>query len=237
MIEAAREIIAGAGSIASFSGAGLSAESGVPTFRDAGTHGFWVDYDPQKLATREGFLADPPLVYKWYSDRRKNLATVEPNPAHYALAARPDIINITQNIDDLLYRAGAKQVIPLHGSMKVDRCNRAACRYKEDIDITDPPELRHCPMCGDWMRPDVVWFGEMLPQAAWTAAEDCCRKCDVLLVIGTSAVVYPAAGLIELARFGGAKIIVVNTEPSAASDLADVELIGKAGEILPQLLA
>ncbi|UCD73997.1 MAG: NAD-dependent deacylase, partial [Phycisphaerales bacterium] len=232
MIEAAREIIARAGSIVSFSGAGLSAESGVPTFRDAATHGFWVDYDPQKLASPEGFRADPELVYKWYSDRRRNMASVEPNPAHHALAGRPDIINVTQNIDDLLHRAGAKNVIQLHGSMKVDRCNSASCRYREDIDIANPPELRRCSMCGDWMRPDVVWFGEMLPTAAWTAAEDCCRKCEVLLVIGTSAAVYPAAGLIQLAKYGGAKIIIVNTEPSAASSLADVELIGKAGEIL-----
>ena len=167
----------------------------------------------------------------------KNMAAVEPNPAHRALAGRPDIINVTQNIDDLLHRAGAENVIQLHGSMKVDRCNAASCRYREDIDIADPPALRHCPMCGDWMRPDVVWFGEMLPTAAWAAAEDCCRSCDVLLVIGTSAAVYPAAGLIQLAKYGGAKIIIVNTEPSAAASLADVELIDNAGELLPQLLA
>lgn len=237
MIEKARHYLAEAGQVATFSGAGLSAESGVPTFRDAETHGFWINYDPQKLATQEGFLADPPLVYRWYRDRRLNMATVEPNPAHRALAARPDIINVTQNIDDLLHRAGAKQIIQLHGSMKIDRCNSERCGYQEDIDIANPPELRHCPVCGDWMRPAVVWFGENLPQAAWTAAEDCCRRCDVLLVIGTSAEVYPAAGLIHLAKLGGARVIIINTESSAASGLADIELIGRAGEILPELLA
>ncbi len=235
-MDKARQLIQDADCIVSFSGAGLSAESGIPTFRDAGTDGFWTNYDPQQLATQEGFLADPSLVYRWYSDRRQGIAKVKPNPAHIALAQRTDIINITQNIDDLLHRAGAQQVIHLHGTIKTDKCNSSSCHYTEDVDVNNPPELRRCPMCGDWLRPDVVWFGEMLPMAAWAAAENAIGRCDVLLVIGTSAEVYPAAGLIQMAHSHGARIIIINTEPSAASGLADVELIGKAGEILPDLI-
>jgi NAD-dependent deacetylase len=236
MLDTARQIVADARSIVCFSGAGLSAESGVPTFRDAATSGFWIEYDPQKLASPQGFESDPGLVYRWYNDRRVGIAKVDPNPAHMALAKREDITNVTQNIDNLLQRAGAKSVIQLHGTLDQDHCNAGACRYTERIDITDPPDLRRCPMCGEWLRPSVVWFGEMLPTHAWMQAEAACSACDVLLVVGTAAEVYPAAGLIDIARHDGATIIVVNTNPSGASYLADVELIGPAGELLPQII-
>ncbi len=233
MIESARRIIQQAQRVVSFSGAGLSAESGVGTFRDAG--GLWAKFDPVQLASPQGFAEDPELVISWYAERRRRMAEARPNPAHAALAARPDVVHVTQNVDDLLERAGARAVIHLHGTIGIDRCNRG-CGHRETIDMADPPLLRACPECGDRMRPDVVWFGEMLPAEAWKAAERACGESDVLLVIGTSAVVYPAAGLIGLARSIGSRIIIVNTAQSEASRLADVELLGKAGEIVPKLL-
>jgi NAD-dependent deacetylase len=234
MIDAARRLLADASSIVSFSGAGLSAESGVSTFRDTQT-GLWANYDPMTLASPDGFAADPKLVIDWYAERRRAIAVARPNPAHRALAARTDLRHVTQNVDDLLERAGATGVIHLHGSIAADRCH-GGCGHEVSIDLADPPGLRDCPDCGARMRPGVVWFGEMLPLDAWSDAEAACAACDVLLVIGTSAAVHPAAGLIGLAKAAGASIIIVNTEPSEASYLADVELLGPAGKILPGLL-
>ena len=235
MIDTARRILADARQVVSFSGAGLSAESGVGTFRDA-PQGMWSNYDPMRLASPEGFAADPGLVIDWYAARRRTVGNAEPNPAHVALAGRLDIVHVTQNVDDLLHRAGARQVIQLHGRIDADRCH-GDCGYAEHVDMADPPGLRDCPRCNSPLRPAVVWFGEPLPPDAWDAAEQACRDCDVLIVIGTSAVVYPAAGLIGVAKAAGARIIVVNTQPSEASPLAEVELLGPAGEIVPQLLA
>ena len=233
MINKARSIIADARRVVSFSGAGLSAESGVGTFRDA--DGLWAKFDPAKLASPEGFAEDPELVVNWYADRRRAIARAQPNPAHAALAARAEIVHVTQNIDGLLYRAGAVHVIELHGTITADRCH-GGCGYRETVELDEPPGLRPCPACGDRLRPDVVWFGEMLPAGAWAAAERACGESEALLVIGTSAVVYPAAGLIGLAKTFGSRIVIVNTEQSDASHVADVELLGKAGEIVPQIL-
>ncbi len=235
MIDAARRMLADGRRVVSFSGAGLSAESGVGTFRDA-PDGMWAKYDPVRLASPEGFAADPKLVIDWYAARRRTVGDAQPNPAHVALAGRGDILHVTQNVDDLLMRAGAKQVISLHGSIGFDRCH-GGCGHEERVDMTDPPGLRDCPACGAPLRPAVVWFGEAMPQEALNNAERACRDCDALLVIGTSAVVYPAAGLIGVAKAAGAGIIVVNTQPSAASPRADVQLRGPAGEWVPQRLA
>ena len=221
--------------VVSFSGAGLSAESGVGTFRDA-RDGMWAKYDPVRLASPEGFAADPQLVIDWYAARRRTIGDAKPNPAHVALAGRGDILHVTQNVDDLLTRAGARQVVALHGTINFDRCH-GGCGHTRRVDMADPPGLRDCPACGAPLRPAVVWFGEAMPPEAWETAERACRDCDALLVIGTSAVVYPAAGLIGVARAAGAEIIVVNTQPSEASPLADIELLGPAGEIVPKLLA
>jgi NAD-dependent deacetylase len=235
MIDEARRLLADASTIVSFSGAGLSAESGISTFRDTET-GLWATLDPRLLASPEGFAADPTRVLEWYGVRRRAIAEARPNPAHLALAARTDIRHVTQNIDDLLERAGASGVIHLHGLIGTDRCH-AGCGHQESIDLAAPPPLRDCPRCGGRMRPGVVWFGEMLPMDAWIDAETACGTCNALLVVGTSAAVQPAAGLIGLAKSAGASIIIVNTDPSEASYLADLELLGPAGEILPTLLA
>ncbi len=235
LIESARRILAEARSIVSFSGAGLSAESGVATFRDPETGGLWSRYDPTQLASPQGFAADPDLVIDWYNHRRQSIATAEPNAAHRALAARRDITHITQNVDPLLDLAGAEDVLHLHGRIDLDRCH-GGCGVSEQIDLADPPPRRACPSCDEPMRPAVVWFGEMLPMDVFGEGERACSQCDALLVVGTSAEVYPAAGFIDIARAAGASIIIVNTQPSAASRHADVELIGQAGEILPSVL-
>jgi NAD-dependent deacetylase len=236
-IAAARTLVEQARCTVSFSGAGLSAESGVPTFRDAATGGLWAQHDPMRLASPEGFRADPKLVVEWYAWRRRAIAGAQPNPAHVALAQRTDITHVTQNVDDLLERAGAleEQIVHLHGTIGRDFCF-ARCGFDEVVDMANPPGLRACPGCGAPVRPGVVWFGEALPGDAWMKAERACGACDLLLVVGTSAAVHPAAGLIGVARSAGAKVIVVNTQPSGASGMADVELIGPAGELLPKVL-
>ena len=218
-----------------FSGAGLSAPSGVGTFRDPGD-GWWSRHDPMRLASPEGFAEDPELVMDWYAARRIQMASARPNAGHLALASRPDIVQITQNTDDLLRRAGCEHLIQLHGDITADRCH-GNCGHVEQVDMSDPPGNRSCPVCSSWgMRPTVTWFGESLPSAAWEQAEQTAIKCDLMLVVGTSAVVYPAAALIELASRGGAVIIVINSEITAATPLADHELLGSAEDILPKLL-
>ena len=237
LLSQARQILQDARSVVCFSGAGLSAESGISTFRDTETHALWSRFDPMQLASPEGFAENPERVIDWYNWRRQTLASTSPNPGHAALAQQPNLIQITQNVDNLLEQAGCNpnQVIHLHGDITADRCH-ASCGYRESVNLQHPPSLRHCPRCGGWLRPAVVWFGETLPDGAWQRAEALVRSCDCLLVIGTSASVYPAAGLIHMARNNGARILVINTQPSDASHLADIELTGPSGQWLPQLL-
>jgi NAD-dependent deacetylase len=232
-LEHARALVAEAGRVATFTGAGLSAESGIATFRDP-TTGYWARYDPAELASPVGFAADPELVIDWYNHRRRTLAAAEPNAAHRSLAECADLIHVTQNVDDLLERAGARRVLHLHGSIGLDRCDRA-CGYEERIDLAAPPGLRPCPFCGAPIRPAVVWFGETLQEAVWNASVEAISRADLLLVIGTSGVVYPAAGLIDHARSTGAAVVVVNAEPIRSP--ADVVLIGSAVEFVPEILA
>ena len=234
-LDAARSLLSSARSITAFTGAGLSAESGVATFRSSEGHGLWAQYDPTRLASPEGFAEDKQLVMDWYAMRRRQIAAAEPNAAHRALAARSDVVNVTQNVDDLLRRAGAADPIQVHGRIDLDRCH-GGCGYRETIDLHDPPPLRCCPECGADLRPGVVWFGEMLDPQVWDAAERAWLGCDTVLVVGTSAVVYPAAGLIGLAQSAGARVIIVNPEASGASALADVEIRSTAATILPRLL-
>lgn len=231
VISRARDLIDDADVVVSFSGAGLSAESGLDTFRDP--DGIWNTIDPSTVATPEAFERDPEFVMDWYAQRRVTMGSAQPNAAHRALASR-DMIHITQNIDGLLEAAGARDVIHLHGTMWADRCHRA-CGHREEVNGSYAG-LRACPRCGAWMRPDVVLFGELLPERAWKRAAAASLAADVLLVVGTSAEVYPAARLIDTAKQTGSHIIVVNLAGSAASDCADIEIRGRAGEILPRLL-
>jgi len=235
-LEQARRILTRSDRVAAFSGAGLSAESGLPTFRDSEPDALWSRYDPMELASVSGFEANPKRVIDWYNWRRENYAGLQPNAAHCALAAQPRMIQLTQNVDDLLERAGVpqQQVYHLHGSILHDRCQNPGCDHCERIDPAAPQPLRSCPRCSARMRPAVVWFGENLPEMIWDQAQRLCTVLDCLLVIGTSATVYPAAGLIELARRCGSRVIVINPDPGVAA--ADVCLAGSAAAVLPALL-
>jgi NAD-dependent deacetylase len=224
-------------SVAVLTGAGVSAESGVPTFRDA--NGLWNQYRVQDLATPSAFARDPKLVWDWYNWRRSALSEVKPNPGHYALAELekriPAFTLITQNVDGLHELAGSQNVLRLHGSVWSVRC--LACG-NEAIDKRIPiPEIPpHCD-CGGLLRPAVVWFGEPLPPKIWKAAEAAARSADLFLVIGTSAVVYPAASLAQLAKSSGARVVEINVAETPLTSEIDQFLQGPSGELLPQLIA
>jgi NAD-dependent deacetylase len=216
-------------------GAGVSAESGVPTFRDA-QEGLWARYRPEDLATPEAFLADPALVWRWYRWRRDTVSKVKPNPGHYALARLtklvPHLTLITQNVDNLHQRAGSDDLIEFHGNIFEDRCFHERTLHAAD-DALDVPT---CPDCGSPLRPGVVWFGEAISEEAlarsWAAAADC----DVFLSIGTSSLVYPAAGLADVAGKYGALRVEVNPNPTLQASSFDFALSGKSGVILPELV-
>jgi len=238
-LHTARDHIAQARRVAVLTGAGISAESGIPTFRDTSS-GLWAKFDPVKLASEDGFRADPPLVWRWYAWRRGLVGAAQPNAGHLALAAaqaRFDAFElITQNVDGLHARAGSAP-IELHGNLMRTVC-LARCGFMEDdpllLPVGEPPR---CPACGDWLRPGVVWFGEMLDVATLQQAQAVAARCDVLLVIGTSGLVYPAAGLPAEALRRGAKVIVVNPQASELDELATVVVRGTAAVEVPKLLA
>ncbi len=223
--------------VVAFTGAGVSAESGVPTFRGAG--GLWEGHPVEQVATPEAFAADPLMVWRFYEQRRINLATKRPNPAHHVLARWqdrfPSFLLTTQNVDSLHEDAGSRGVLHLHGSIWRVRC--LACGEEREDRTAPFPSLPPRCRCGGKLRPAVVWFGEALPADVLEASIAACERCDVLLVVGTSAVVYPAAGLVEVASWAGARIIEVNPQPSALASLAQVALRGPAGELLPRLEA
>lgn len=226
-----------------FTGAGVSAESGVSTFRDALT-GLWARFDPMQLATPEAFLADPSLVWGWYEWRRQLLLKAQPNPAHHAiveLAQRvPKLTVITQNVDDLHERAGSCDVVHLHGSIFNPRCFTCAQPYRLD----SAPDMAHeqaipppiCSHCQGMIRPGVVWFGEGLPQAEMEAAFTAAEHCDVLLSVGTSGVVQPAAQIPQVALRSGAWVAHINPESMHCQHPRELSLVGAAGQILPLLL-
>ena len=228
-----------------FTGAGVSAESGIPTFRDAQT-GLWAEYDAETLASPEGFRADPALVWGWYEWRRMKVLRAQANPAHLAIAELGKRFSrltlVTQNVDDLHERAGSYNPIHLHGSLHRPRCFVCARHYDYPSGIPDeleggrrlePPRCTHC---GGYIRPGVVWFGESLPEEAWNAAQQAAQICDLLFSIGTSSVVWPAAQLPETAARNGASVVQINPEPTALDRTARFNLRGKAGDILPALL-
>jgi NAD-dependent deacetylase len=233
----ARAIIRKARCVATFSGAGLSAESGLATFRDPETDALWTRFRPADLASIDGFEENPKRVSDWYRWRRSQYAKVTPNPAHLALAGQENLTHITPNVDNLLEQAGAtrSKVLHLHGTITRDHCH-AACGYEEEINMQNPPVLRRCPNCKAYMRPSVVWFGERLPPDVWVSAEAVCRRADCLIVVGTSATVTPAANLIEVVSGQGGHIIVINTKSDETRRAHTTKLIGPAGELLPVLL-
>lgn len=236
MIEQAREWIRAAERVAVLTGAGISAESGIPTFRGAG--GLWKQFRPEQLATPEAFHKDPRLVWEWYDWRRKLIAETRPNPGHFALwaleSAKAEFALVTQNVDGLHDRAGSRRVFKVHGDIWHVRCPQCGRESKDDR--VPLPELPPRCECGGMLRPGVVWFGEPLPADVWEAAEQAVKRCDLLLVAGTSAAVYPAAGLVPLAKRSGAKVIEVNLEATPFSGLVDVALQGKSGELLPRIV-
>lgn len=223
--------------VLALTGSGASSESGVPTFRDAQT-GLWEQYNPLDLATPEAFLEDPALVWRWYRWRRELVARAEPNAGHYALSRLaefvPQLTLITQNVDGLHQRAGSSSVVEFHGNLFEDRC------FSEGIVVNDADENSEIPLCtacGGMLRPGVVWFGEAIPSRALEAATAAATDCDVFLSIGTSSVVWPAAGLAEAARGNGATVIEINPDVTPQSGQSHHCLQGKSGEVLPELIS
>ncbi len=224
-------------SICVLTGAGISAESGVETFR--GSNGLWSKLKPEELANFDAFMRNPDLVWEWYNYRKKIIHDVKPNPAHCALAHLQDLVKdftlITQNIDNLHIRAGSKNVLELHGNIERSYCISCG-KSVTHVEVTLENKVPHCSSCHGIIRPDIVWFGEMLPEGVFEMATDAATRCELFLSIGTSAVVYPAANLPLIARKQGAYVVEINMERTEISNSVDETLLGKAGEILPQLV-
>ncbi len=227
------------------SGAGISAESGVPTFRDD-RNGLWARFDPYELSSTQGWEDHPERVWAWYLWRHHLVSRVDPNDGHRAVAqwqgypGITDVTIITQNVDNLHERAGSTPVHHLHGSLFEFRCDSCGLAYTGELPDMPEPELEatppRCSRCGGLIRPDIVWFGEQLPDAPWAASVDAVRSADLLVVVGTSGIVYPAAGLPELALAQGTVVVEVNPEPTPLSDAATVTVRESASTALPRLL-
>lgn len=237
------ERLAAAQRVAVLTGAGVSAESGVATFRDP--DGLWQKFRPEELASMNGFLKNPNLVWQWYQARRDVLERVQPNAGHLALATMQRLFQergrtftlITQNVDRLHQRAGSTDVVELHGNIVENYCSRCTKPhqyvYSEHPEQQEPPR---CQYCGGMIRPAVVWFGEMLPVEALAQAEDAAEQADVLFSIGTSAEVYPAAGLPRHAQQHGAFVVEINPTPTSLSRLVHLAVAAKSGEVLPVIV-
>ena len=239
-LQALRERIARVERVCVLSGAGMSAESGIATFRDA-LSGLWARFDAAQLASERGFRADPGLVWDWYAERREGVRTAQPNAGHVALGAfarrRPGVLTVvTQNVDDLHQRAGNTDAIRLHGDILADRWLEP-CRREPwcDTEWAAPGQPPRCAECGNLVRPGVVWFGEMLPPGAMEAAERAARAADVMVVVGTSGAVWPAAGLAATARRAGSFVAIVNPHASEIDAEAHLLLPGSAARTLPRL--
>ncbi len=223
--------------VAVLTGAGISAESGVPTFRDSQT-GLWARFRPEELATPEAFERNPQMVWEWYEWRRKLVGQARPNPGHYALARieqhMPGFTLITQNVDGLHHAAGSRNVVEMHGNIMRNKCFEHGHAVDRPDDDPKPPR---CPRCGGRVRPDVVWFGEMLPEHALQAALGAAGTCDVFLCVGTSTVVEPAASLPFTALARGACVVEINPAPTPLTSRASYVLTGPSGIILPRLVA
>ncbi|MBO1516588.1 MULTISPECIES: SIR2 family NAD-dependent protein deacylase [Psychrobacter] len=260
-VERAAQLLKSKSRICILTGAGISAESGIPTFRDKQT-GLWENYGVEDLATPEAFTRDPKLVWSWYQWRRQLVADKAPNPAHHALAqwqyhtqtSDQTVTLITQNVDDLHEQAGSS-VTHLHGHLWRNRCGQCNAPYQEQssapsdhqdimqntmsvnthLDMSFDNTLLTCSHCGGYIRPDIVWFGEALPVQAWQTAEEAAANCEVFISIGTSSLVYPAAGLAQLAKQNGAQVMEINPNPTP-NTIVDITFAEKAGVILPPLI-
>ncbi len=218
-------------------GAGISAESGVPTFR--GNEGIWEKFRPEDLATMSAFIANSKLVWEWYNWRRDLIRQVKPNAGHYALVELakwfPSFTLITQNVDNLHRLAGSENILEIHGNMLRNKCVDCAQAIELENEV-DPSAIPRCPACGGKVRPDVVWFGEMLPEEAIDAAFEAAEQADIFFSIGTSALVHPAATLPVVAKRHGAVLVEINLDETPLTGLADFYFPQKSGEILPQLV-
>jgi len=228
--------------VCALTGAGVSKESGVPTFRDE--DGLWQKFRPEELANVNAFISNPSLVWEWYNWRRQLMSGVKPNLGHLALAELQDLVDsfvlITQNVDNLHRVAGNRDVIELHGNISRNKCHDCGKIFEKGDQETDfvfkPGELPKCPLCNGRLRPDVVWFGENLPvdaiERAWTLSQ----QCDVFLSIGTSSIVYPAAALPQLAKQAGAYLVEINPKPTDLAPMADMVFSSPSGEALPLIV-
>jgi NAD-dependent deacetylase len=228
------EALSNAKHVAVLTGAGISAESGVPTFR--GENGIWKKFRPEELATFDAFMANPALVWEWYNHRRQIIREVKPNPGHYAIAEMAGLFKtftlITQNVDGLHRRAGSEKVMEIHGNINRNRCLECGKTDSTEDFAENPPKCH----CGGNLRPDVVWFGEMLPEKELAESFAAARKSQIFFSVGTSGAVHPAASLPSIAKHSGAIVIEINLEPSEISYICDITYQGKSGEILPQIV-
>lgn len=219
-----------------FTGAGISAESGIDTFRGKG--GLWTKLKPEELANFDAFMRNPDMVWEWYQYRRKIIDETKPNAAHLTIAEMEkyfdNVVVVTQNVDNLHGRAGSKTIYELHGNIERNYCIKCETFYSSK-DFSYEGKVPHC-KCGGLIRPDIVWFGEMLPQDVFSSAEKAANECDIIFVVGTSAVVYPAAYIPIDAKRSGAYLVEINLERTELSHMADESYFGKAGEVLPIIL-
>jgi NAD-dependent deacetylase len=218
-----------------FTGAGISAESGIPTFR--GKDGIWNKLKPEELANFNSFMRNPLMVWEWYNHRKRIIHNSQPNAGHYAIAEMQNLVDkvtvVTQNIDNLHRRAGSKNIYELHGNIERNYCVDCHTYYNEELDFSDGvPKCK----CGGLIRPDVVWFGEYLPEDQFEGGEKASISSDMFFVVGTSAVVYPAAGLVHSAKRAGSFIVEVNIEETEISSICNDSYFGEAGKILPEIV-
>jgi NAD-dependent deacetylase len=243
-VEEARAAVRGAARVVFFTGAGISAESGVPTFRGAG--GLWRSFRPEELATPEAFARDPRLVWEWYAWRRELVAACAPNAAHHAIArfvaSHREAVVVTQNVDGLHQRAGREAgadpdtIVALHGHLFGTRCSRCGARSADDLALDAAASPPRCERCGAPLRPDVVWFGETLDPAVLERAFAAAESADACVVIGTSGVVQPAASIVTVAAHAGATVVEINPDATPLSSVATVALRGSAADVVPRLL-
>lgn len=233
---ALQEKLRSAQKVVVLSGAGVSAESGISTFRDK--DGLWEKFKPEDLATPSAFERNPKLVWEWYEFRRQKIKSVKPNPAHLALAQMekffPQFLLVTQNVDNLHQKAGSKKLLELHGNISRNKC--FVCEKISTQNNFNSKTVPPLCKCGGYLRPDVVWFGELLPEEALEKAQEASREAELFFSVGTSAIVYPAASLPFLAQEQGAFVVEINTCETEISPAVDEVILGKAGEVLPEIL-